>query len=70
MTNEEMIKAVEAWQNDKNAPSITCLNNAEHGPLCPIESGGKIYLKCMTCGFAQSGVPAEVLERYKRTIKR
>jgi len=70
MTNEEIIKAVEAWQNDENMTPITCLNNAEHGPLRPIIFGDKVHLKCMTCGYRVRGVSAEVLEHYKRTLQK
>jgi len=58
---EEIIEAIDNWQNDPSCHQLTCGNNSNHKPLVIVkEESGKIFLKCMNCDYKQDHVPESI----------
>lgn len=63
-------KAVTAWQNIGSIHPFTCGVNSVHKKLTPEidDEEGKIYLRCIDCGYSQEDVP-EIIYEWYLTIK-
>lgn len=61
LTNEEIIKRINDYQNFPHVHELTCGNDSRHLPLIPFDNDGQIVLKCPTCNFIQYRIPEYVL---------
>jgi ribA/ribD-fused uncharacterized protein len=69
MSNEELIKAIELYQNDSNVHPLTCGDDSTHEPtLVPREENGEVILVCRVCGYKQKYIPMCVIDYYQSKI--
>lgn len=64
MTNDEIIKKVNEWQNAGFVHELTCGFSSSHGALVPKDVLGTVHLHCpnFLCDYVQKNIPAAVLE--------
>ena len=62
MSNEEIIKRVNSWQNAGFVHPLTCGNSSKHDNLYPDIENGKVILRCPNCKYTQSNIPPSILE--------
>lgn len=60
LTNDEIIKRVNAWQNAGFVHPLTCYNT-KHPNMIPVLDGKKVILKCPKCKYIQRNIPPSVL---------
>lgn len=60
MTNAEIIKRVNKWQENLAVHPLTCVNNSTH-LLVPEEADNKVILICPVCDYSQEKIPPSVL---------
>jgi hypothetical protein len=61
MTQDEMIERINAWQKNGAVHQLTCGTDSWHPPLVPEAEGDTVVLRCPTCGYRQTFIPAIVL---------
>lgn len=62
--NEELIAAINDWQQDATIHPLTCGNDSRHALLYPVEENGRVVLRCRNCDYRQEWIPGVVAARY------
>lgn len=62
MSNEEIIKRVNAWQDAGFVHPLTCIGSSKHPNLIPIEKDGRVILQCPKCKRVQLNIPPSIIE--------
>lgn len=62
MSNEEIIKRINAWQNAGFVHPLTCRWSSKHPNLIPIERNGKVILECPQCKREQLSIPPSIID--------
>lgn len=63
--NEELIAAINAWQQDTMIHPLTCGNDSRHALLYPVEEKGRVVLRCRDCDYRQEWIPGVVAAKYE-----
>jgi hypothetical protein len=60
--NKNLIDRINFWQNFKYIKPLVCRNENCGASLVPLESRGRVILKCPKCGRVQTKVPRTLLK--------
>lgn len=66
MLDDEILKAVDTWQNASFFHEMTCGKDSRHAPLrARKNASGKVVLYCPDCDYVQEEIPQLILASYK-----